>query len=124
KGIRPRQATLPMFSTVSRRRAAGPELGPEYWWFNVRQTVQFAAGAEQLADLGIDTVVELSPHPVLTAAVGECFQQRGKTVTAVPSLRRKEDERATMLRALGALHALGYPVDWAGVLPGPRKFVR
>ena len=32
----------------------------------------------------------------------------------LPSLRRHEDERATMLRSLGALHALGHPIDWSG----------
>src|SRR5262249_8225812 len=34
-----------------------------------------------------------------------------------------EGERATMLRSLGALHVLDHPVDWKGLLPGPRRFV-
>ena len=44
RGIHPRPATLPFFSTVTGQRVAGPELGPEYWWHNVRQTVRFADG--------------------------------------------------------------------------------
>ena len=32
EGIRPRPATLPLFSTVTGRPIEGPELGPEYWW--------------------------------------------------------------------------------------------
>ena len=43
----------------------GPELGPDYWWQNVRQTVRFADGVERSIELGCDAVVELSPHPVL-----------------------------------------------------------
>ena len=123
-GIRPRPAKLPLVSTVTGRPVDGPELGPEYWWDNVRRTVRFADGVDRLIDLGCDTAVELSPHPVLTASVIECYQHRGQGVAVLPSLRRHEDERATMLHALGGLHALGYPVDWGGLMPGPHRFVR
>ncbi|MEA2632317.1 MAG: hypothetical protein QOE66_2536, partial [Chloroflexota bacterium] len=124
EGIRPRPATLPLFSTVSGRRIEGPELGPEYWWRNVRQTVRFADGLGHLIEEGADTVVELSPHPVLASAIAECFEQQGKRGTVLPSLRRGEDERATMLRSLGNLHAPGHPVDWTGVFGSPQRFVR
>jgi amino acid adenylation domain-containing protein len=123
-GIAPGTAALPLFSTVTGERVRGPELGPDYWWQNVRRTVRFADGVGKLIDLGCDTVVELSPHPVLTAAVGECYRHRGKTVTALPSLRRQEDERGTMLRSLGVLHVRGHAVEWTGVISGPRPFVR
>jgi acyl transferase domain-containing protein/acyl carrier protein len=119
RGIQPRAATLPLFSTVSGRRIDGREMGPEYWWRNVRQTVQFAAGIEHLIDLGCDTIVELSPHPVLTTSVAECYEHRGKSVQVMPSLRRREDERATMLRSLGLLYTRGQSIDWSGVTPGP-----
>jgi acyl transferase domain-containing protein/aryl carrier-like protein len=123
-GIRPRRATRPLFSTVSGRLVEGPELGPDYWWQNVRQTVRFADAVSGLIDHEADTVVELSPHPVLAAAVTEGFEHRGKRATVLQSLRRREDERATMLHTLGVLHASGYPVDWKGVLPDPDRFVR
>jgi acyl transferase domain-containing protein/aryl carrier-like protein len=123
-GIRPRRATLPLVSTVSSRPVEGPELGPDYWWQNVRQTVRFAEGVDGLIDAGADAVLELGPHPVLAAAVAEGFAHRGRRATVLPSLRRREDERATMLLSLGTLHALGHPVDWEGVLPGPQRFVR
>ena len=42
----------------------------------------------------------------------------------LPSLRRHEDERATMLHALGRCYALGHPIDWGGLMPGPHRFVR
>jgi acyl transferase domain-containing protein/acyl carrier protein len=124
KGIRPGPATLPIVSTVTGGPVAGPELGPEYWWANVRETVRFVAGVERLNDLGCDTVIELGPHPVLGAAVIECYQARDVRATVLPSLRRHDSERATMLQGLGALHAHGYPVDWEGLVPGPRRFLR
>ncbi len=58
---------------------------------------------ERLIELGCDTAVELSAQPVLTAAVTECYQHQGKNAIVLPSLRRHEDERATMLHSLGAL---------------------
>src|SRR5581483_11616511 len=117
-------ATLPLFSTVQGRCIEGPEMGPEYWWLNVRQTVQFAPAVEQLLDWGCDTVVELSPHPVLAVSVTECSQSRGKRVQVLPSLRRREDERGTMLRSLGQLYVLGQPIEWNSVTPGPAKTLR
>jgi acyl transferase domain-containing protein/aryl carrier-like protein len=122
--IQPRPATLPMFSTVTGGLVEGLELGPEYWWRNVRQTVQFAEGVANLIEREADAVCELSPHPVLAAAVTECFEYRGRRVAVLSSLRRHEEERGTMLRALGALHVLGQPVDWSGLLGERRDFVR
>ncbi|HTU20951.1 MAG TPA: type I polyketide synthase [Gemmataceae bacterium] len=123
-GIQPRTATLPLFSTVSGQRIDGREMGPDYWWRNVRQTVQFAGSVEHILNFGCDTVVELSPHPVLTTSVSECYGHRGKSVQVMPSLRRREDERATILRSLGLLYTLGQPVDWTAVTPGPARTLR
>jgi amino acid adenylation domain-containing protein len=124
RGIEPRAATLPLFSTVTARRVTGVELGPEYWWHNVRRTVRFADGVDWLIELGCETVVELSPHPVLKAAVAECQQHRGKKGLVLPSLLRHEEERATLLRSLGCLYTLGHPIDWSVVSPRPHRFIR
>jgi acyl transferase domain-containing protein/NADPH:quinone reductase-like Zn-dependent oxidoreductase/aryl carrier-like protein len=131
RDIQPHPATLPLFSTVYGRRIGGPEMGPDYWWRNVRQTVQFAAAVEQLLIWGCDTVVELSPHPVLAASVAECARHRSSVggkgkgeVQILPSLRRREDERATLLHSLGQLYKLGHPIAWCSVTPGPAKTLR
>jgi acyl transferase domain-containing protein/acyl carrier protein len=122
-GICPQSAILPLISTVTGCRVEGPELGPEYWWHNVREAVRFATGVERLVELESDTVIELSPHPVLAASVTECFEHSGRKVTVLPSLRRHQDERFTMLRSLGELHVLGHSVHWRGLLPRAHRFV-
>ena len=124
RGIRPRASSLPLFSTVTGRRVEGPELGPEYWWRNVREAVKFADGIQQIIEADNDTILELGPHPVLAASVAECAQHQGKKALVLPSLRRHHDERATMLRSLGELYVLGYPIGWSGLRPGPHQFVR
>jgi thioester reductase-like protein len=123
QGIQPRPASIPFVSTVTGQPMAGPELGPDYWWQNVRAQVRFADGIDHLAQKGPHTLLEISPHPVLTVSVTECFQQRGQAARVLVSLRRQEEERGLLLRALGALHALGRPVAWERVAPRAR-FVR
>jgi acyl transferase domain-containing protein/NADPH:quinone reductase-like Zn-dependent oxidoreductase/SAM-dependent methyltransferase/acyl carrier protein len=117
--IQPRRATLPFISTVTGRYARGSELGADYWWQNVRQTVLFADAVNHLVEGNYLTIVELGPHPVLGGSLSECLAQRGRTGTVLASLRRNEDERATLLRALGTLYTLNYPLRWEGIVaPG------
>ncbi|MCA9215035.1 MAG: SDR family NAD(P)-dependent oxidoreductase, partial [Planctomycetales bacterium] len=120
----PRKATLPLYSTVTGDRVVGTEMDADYWWKNVRQSVLFADAVEHLIDAGCDTVVELSPHPVLTTAVNECFDRKGKKVHAVGSLKRFESERQMMLTSLASLYVAGHPVDWRNVVPPLKKHVR
>ena len=47
----------------------GTELDAGYWYANVRQTVRFADAVRALAADGHRVFVEVSPHPVLEAAV-------------------------------------------------------
>lgn len=108
---------IPAFSTVSGSEISAGDFGPEYWWLNVRQPVQFAAAFEALAKRGHHVFLEVGPHPVLGASMVECLKAHGVSRTVLPSLRRKEPERATMLGSLGALHVLGSPVNWKALSP-------
>jgi acyl transferase domain-containing protein/aryl carrier-like protein len=124
EGIEPRAAELPLFSTVTGRKVAGPELGADYWWQNVRRTVRFAEAVDRIVEQGCDTVIELSAHPVLASAVAECYSSSGRKATVLHSLRRQEDERVTMLRSLAIVHVLGQPIEWGALFHTPRQFVR
>lgn len=121
--IRPRPAAIPLVSTVTGDWVHGTELDADYWWRNVRQTVRFAPAVGRLADKYVSVAVELSAHPALAYSVAECYQARGASVNVLASLRRAEAERPTMLRALGELYTLGYPIDWAGVIARPARFI-
>jgi acyl transferase domain-containing protein/SAM-dependent methyltransferase/acyl carrier protein len=124
RDIKPHKVRIPLYSTVTGEAVDGPELTGEYWWRNVRQAVLFADAMDRLIDSGHTAAVELSPHPVLGNSITDCFRARGKKVKVFTSLRRKEDERPTMLRALGGLHAAGRAVDWSRVVPSGREWVR
>ena len=112
QGLQPRVASIHFVSTVTGQYVVGSELGAEYWWDNVRQPVQFSLGMEQLIRNGYSIFLEIGPHPVVSSYISECLRSLGKQGTILPSLRRKEDERAIMLSSLGSFYTYGYPLDW------------
>ncbi|WP_171987807.1 type I polyketide synthase, partial [Streptomyces sp. MP131-18] len=75
-GIEPRPGGISFFSTVEGRLIDGTELGPDYWYANVRQSVRFAEAVEALAASGHRSFVEVSAHPVLLTAVEEVLVPR------------------------------------------------
>jgi amino acid adenylation domain-containing protein len=122
RGIEPRSATLPFYSTVARGPAESPELNPEYWWRNLRDTVYFSEAVDRMIQDDYHVFLEIGPHPVLGSAVAECLQQRGRQGQVLASLRRPaardevgpagREEQTVLLSTLGALWSLGRPVDW------------
>ncbi|MBI3878807.1 MAG: thioester reductase domain-containing protein [Verrucomicrobia bacterium] len=123
KGLRAQKSKLPFYSTITGNLATGTELGPDYWWQNVRQTVRFAAATARLIEAGHGQFLELAAHPVLSPSVGECLAAKARPGTVLPSLRRQTPERVTMLGSLGALHTLGFEPEWRAVFPAAAKFV-
>nr|ADB12491.1 EpoD [Sorangium cellulosum] len=110
--LEPRQATVSMRSTVTSTIVAGPELVASYWADNVRQPVRFAEAVQSLMEGGHGLFVEMSPHPILTTSVEEIRRATKREGVAVGSLRRGQDERLSMLEALGALWVHGQAVGW------------
>lgn len=84
-----------------------------YWVRHIMAPVQFESGVQSLGRLGVDVVVEIGPHPVLTAMAQECWP-RG-SVTWASSLRRDRDDLQHLTDALAALSVAGVDVDWSGV---------
>ncbi len=119
--LRPVRATVPLWSTVTGQRAAGPELDSHYWWLNVRDPVRFALAAQNMMADGYRTFLEVGPHPVLGGSINECAQQRNVPVRTLPTLKRGEDDVQGMLGSAGALYTLGVQPGWEGMFPGAAK---
>ncbi|WP_394846829.1 SDR family NAD(P)-dependent oxidoreductase [Pendulispora brunnea] len=119
--LRPRDGTVPLYSTVDATPIDGASLDAGYWFRNVRQPVRFAEGVDKLLADGFAFFVEISPHPVLTLAVQSALEAAGSEGIVVSSLRRDEGDIARLLASAGELHVAGLELDWSATLPFGRK---
>jgi acyl transferase domain-containing protein/acyl carrier protein len=120
RGISPRQGVIPMYSTVRGTVEYGEALDSSYWVKNLREPVMFRAAVLRLIRDGFGTFVEMSPHPLLTNSVQAGLAEAGRVGLSLPSLKREEDERASLLATAGSLYVAGHPLDWSRVNGGGR----
>ncbi|WP_197358122.1 type I polyketide synthase, partial [Streptomyces clavuligerus] len=117
--LRPRPCAIPLCSTVTGEPVDGARLDAEHWYRNLREPVAFAAAVEHLIAAGHDLFVEISPHPVLTAAIEATAERAGRDVAAVGTLRRDDGGGNRLLTSLAEAWTHGAPVTWSTVLPRP-----
>ncbi|WP_333767254.1 type I polyketide synthase [Streptomyces sp. IBSBF 2435] len=130
-GLSPAPGATDMLSTVYGTAVPGPELTAAYWMDNLRRPVRFADTVRKAAGEADSVFLEISPHPVLVAAIDDTLADgpgdspgsadhrshadspgRPGAAAAVASLHRACDEPADMARAAGRLFAQGARVDW------------
>ncbi len=122
-GLRPSAPTTPMYSTVTGAPIDGATLDGAYWVENLCSQVRFSATAQQLLEQDNAVFLEVSPHPVLLSALREDADDIGRSCTLVPSMRRDEGGRDTVLASLGALYASGQSVAWDRLHPRGGRLV-
>jgi acyl transferase domain-containing protein/NAD(P)-dependent dehydrogenase (short-subunit alcohol dehydrogenase family) len=110
--LQPRACSIPLVSTVTGQQISGEELGADYWWRNVRQTVLFASGFQSVLTLTPDAVLELGPHPVLKQNIRELLSQQGLDLPQLASLQRKSPEQSFFLGALASWFHQGGALHW------------
>ncbi|MCX4473502.1 SDR family NAD(P)-dependent oxidoreductase [Micromonospora sp. NBC_01655] len=120
-GIAPGPAAVPLFSTTDLRWLDGEEMGPDYWYRNLRQPVELHRAVLELAAHGHDTYVECSPHPVLTVGISETLAEHDSPTVVVGSVQRDQGDRGRFLLSVAQLHVRGVGVDWQPALAGGRR---
>jgi acyl transferase domain-containing protein/aryl carrier-like protein len=124
RDIRPREARVPLYSTVTGTRIDGRTADARYWWQNVRATVLFQAAFSQLVADGHTHFLEVGPHPVLAGAMREVLSQSQTDGLIVPSMRRGAAEAELMRHSLGTLHCNGHPIDWEQISGDDVRYVK
>lgn len=112
--IRPRIASIPMYSTVTAQPIADRELDAGYWWENIREPVEFAPAIARQVDDGYRVFIELGPHPIHKVSIEEALASARISGLALGSLRRNTPERRTLLESLAELYVHGRDFDWEG----------
>ena len=117
-GIEPHPSEVPLYSTVTAERADTSLMDADHWYRNLRQTVQFEPAIRAMAGVGIDALIEVGPHPVLTLPALQTLESAGEgEVAAIQSLRRDEAGPDRFIRSLADAHVHGIQVAWERLLP-------
>ncbi|MEB3959087.1 SDR family NAD(P)-dependent oxidoreductase, partial [Streptomyces kunmingensis] len=116
EGITPRSGEIPLLSTVTGEFVDGTVMDGGYWFTNLRSQVRFAEAVEKLAADGNNVFVEVSSHPVLSAAVQDLADNSIVTGT----LRRDDGGLDRFHAGAAELWVRGVDVDWTAAFPDPR----
>jgi malonyl CoA-acyl carrier protein transacylase/NAD(P)-dependent dehydrogenase (short-subunit alcohol dehydrogenase family)/acyl carrier protein len=117
--IEPGEAQVPIYSTLTGERIDAKELTPDYWYRNLREQVRFGEATEALLKDGFSTFIEVSPHPVLSIALGESTEaaiEDPSQVAILGTLRRDEGGMRRFTSSLAQAHVEGIAVDFAPLL--------
>ena len=124
--IKPRTGAISFHSTVTGELLDTALLDAEYWYRNLREPVQFERVAREFVRRGGQTLLEVSPHPVLAVGLQDTIEQERardgeaeygrEEVRVIGTLRRGEGGPDRMLAALGEVWVGGVAVDWEAVL--------
>ncbi|MEU9471109.1 SDR family NAD(P)-dependent oxidoreductase [Streptomyces avermitilis] len=117
--VRPGPGQIPFFSTVTADWQDPIGLDAAYWYRNLREPVLLEPSVTALVEQGYDVFVEVSPHPVLGAALTETAELAGAEPVVTGTLRRDEGGLKRVHTALAELWTHGVPVDWTPAFPGP-----
>ncbi|MER7009730.1 SDR family NAD(P)-dependent oxidoreductase, partial [Dactylosporangium sp. NPDC000555] len=111
-GINPRSAEIPFYSTVTGAAMDTAGLDVDYWYRNLRHTVELEKGVRAALDDGLRAFVEVSPHPVLTVALEDTARAAGSDALVCATLRRDDAGLSRFHGSLAELWAAGIGVDW------------
>ncbi len=88
-------------------------------WRNLRNPVDLRLAVQRLAADGVRVFWELGPHATLASAIAECLEADGVAGTILGTLTRGEEDRASLLGAVGRYYVQGGAVDWHALVGEP-----
>nr|WLE93518.1 PKS T1(KS-AT-DH-KR-TE) [Streptomyces sp.] len=110
--VSPVPGRIPFCSAVTGELVDTATLDAEYWYRNLRQTVEFERATRRLLADGHRVFVEVSPHPVLVPGLQDTIDDTGTAAAAVGTLRRDDGGLDRFTVSLGEVFARGGAVDW------------
>ncbi len=112
-----REPKIPLVSnTFGRFFRDGEAPNAAYWCTHLRQPVRFLEGMQALHEAGINTFLEIGPHPVLTSMGKKCLPP--ESAAWLPSLRRDSPDSEVLSASLESLPGVPPPptlsMPWRG----------
>lgn len=123
-GLRPREGEgAALYSTVTGALRPGPAFDAEYWADNLRRPVQLDAVVRAMLTDGVDLLVEVAPHPILSAALADIAHDVGARPRIVCTGKRDEPTGLELLHVLAEAHVTGVEVAWSALAPAEARAV-
>ena len=119
-GVDPRSSSVAFFSTVTGELMDTAGLNADYWFQNIRETVQFERAVRSACAAGYRGFVESSPHPILASGIEEVLADchSGDDAVVIPTLGRDDGGLYRFWLSAGQAHVAGVGVDWRSALAG------
>ncbi|MEA2149277.1 MAG: hypothetical protein QOD69_1107 [Solirubrobacteraceae bacterium] len=121
--LRPRDAKLALYSTVTGGRLRPQRLVAAHWGRNLRDAVLLQPAIDAMASDGVSVFIEVGPHPVLLRDIAETLEAHAGRTTVVGSLRRDRPARSALAASLADAYESGATIRWDAVLAPPRAHV-
>ncbi|MCW2588631.1 MAG: polyketide synthase [Mycobacterium sp.] len=116
--IEPRSVRTAFISTVTGDLVDTATLDAEYWYRNIRQTVEFDKAVRTACAHGYRAFIEASPHPALIAGVEDTVTDCGAEPIVVPSLGRDDGGLDRFMASAAQAYVSGIPVAWRETCSG------
>lgn len=120
--IKPRSSNIPVISTLTGELIDTQNMDAKYWGEHVKCPVMFANAINHLVKDNYNIFIEIAPHPVLADSIQDALKDKTSQAFILPSLRRAEAEKTTLLGSLGALYTAGFSLDWQKFYPYPGHY--
>ncbi|MFC0042722.1 type I polyketide synthase [Actinomadura rayongensis] len=117
-GVRPKTSDVPFYSTVTGELLDTEALDAEYWFTNLRSPVRFDPALRAALAAGHRTLIEISPHPILTMGMQEIIDDAGTDAVALGTLRRGDGGLRRFRLAVAEADAHGVAADWSRAFAG------
>ena len=121
-GTAPVRSDVPFCSTVTGALLDDTTtLTGRYWYDNLRGTVRLEPAVKALIADGHRAFIEMSPHPVLAAGIGDTLDAAGTAVgsgVVLGTLRRGHGGLERFLLSAAEAHVHGVAVDWSRLYEG------
>lgn len=109
-GVATSPPQLTLLSNVTGVPAGAEVCSAQYWQRHLRQPVRFADGVTAAVGAGVRLFLEISGHPTLAPLVAQVADD--PSISAVPSLDRREDEAHAIATAVATIYEAGTDVAW------------
>jgi acyl transferase domain-containing protein/NADPH:quinone reductase-like Zn-dependent oxidoreductase/short-subunit dehydrogenase/acyl carrier protein len=120
-GIAPSSSDVLFFTALTGECLDTAELTGEYWFRNLRETVNFETVTRRLLEQRYRVFVEVSPHPVLATGFQETVDQAlddPRDVVFAGSLHRDRGGPERFCRSLAEVWVRGVDVAWEQLFEG------